>query len=125
MIPDAFDQVARDLILGQLTHDDLTGEERNVLTELQVIRGELTVTTIGRQASIKLHLVEVEDIENIALDFAESQLHKQIGDGNSTATIFFLKTKGRGRGYVERQEIHNTGDNLFNIQILGEGTENE
>jgi hypothetical protein len=69
--------------------------------------------------------IAVEDIGDIALDFAESQLHKQIGDGNSTATIFFLKTKGRGRGYVERQEIHNTGDNLFNIQILGEGTENE
>jgi hypothetical protein len=67
----------------------------------------------------------VDELGDVAIDFAESQLHKQIRDGNSTATIFFLKTKGRGRGYVERQEIHNTGDNLFNIQILGEGTENE
>jgi hypothetical protein len=67
----------------------------------------------------------VNDISDVAIDFAESQLHKQIKDGNSTATIFFLKTKGKSRGYVERQEIHNTGDNLFNIQILGEGTENE
>jgi hypothetical protein len=67
----------------------------------------------------------VEELGDVALDFAESQLHKQIRDGNSTATIFFLKTKGKNRGYIERQEIHNTGDNLFNIQILGEGTENE
>jgi hypothetical protein len=47
----------------------------------------------------------VNDIDNIALDFAESQLHKQIKEGNTTATIFFLKTKGHKRGYVERQEI--------------------
>ena len=48
---------------------------------------------------------QVKDIEYIALDFAESQLHKQISEGNTTATIFLLKTKGKKRGYVERQEI--------------------
>lgn len=47
----------------------------------------------------------VDDIQNIALDFAESQLHKQIKGGNTAATIFLLKTKGKKRGYVERQEI--------------------
>ena len=52
---------------------------------------------------------QVKDIEDIALDFAESQLHKQIKDGNSTATIFFLKTKGKKRGYIERQEIAHEG----------------
>jgi hypothetical protein len=48
---------------------------------------------------------QVESIQDIALDFAESQLHKQIGDGSTAATIFYLKTKGKNRGYVERQEI--------------------
>ncbi len=47
----------------------------------------------------------VKDVQNIALDFAESQLFKQIQDGNTTATIFYLKTKGKHRGYVERQEL--------------------
>ena len=51
----------------------------------------------------------VDDIQNIALDFAESQLHKQIQDGNTTATIFLLKTKGKKRGYIERQEIQHDG----------------
>jgi len=47
----------------------------------------------------------VDDIENIALDFAESQLHKQISEGSASATIFYLKTKGKKRGYIERSEV--------------------
>ena len=47
----------------------------------------------------------VKSIEDRTLDFAESHLHKLIKEGNPAATIFFLKTKGKGRGYVERQEI--------------------
>ena len=53
----------------------------------------------------KIFKAKVDEIQNVALDFAESQLHKQIQDGNTTATIFLLKTKGKKRGYVERQEI--------------------
>jgi hypothetical protein len=47
----------------------------------------------------------VGEIGDVALDFAESHLHKLIKDGNPAATIFYLKTKGKERGYVERQEI--------------------
>jgi len=61
----------------------------------------------------------VDSISDIAIDFAETQLHSQIKKGSTAATIFYLKTKGKGRGYVERQEVHNTGDNLFQVEILG------
>lgn len=47
----------------------------------------------------------VEGIADIALDFAESQLHKQIQNGEVSSTIFYLKTKGKVRGYVERSEM--------------------
>ena len=60
---------------------------------------------------------EVTDIENIALDFAESQLHRQIGDGNTSATIFFLKTKGKRRGYIERSELEVSADDRIKIEI--------
>lgn len=62
---------------------------------------------------------QVDDVANITLDFAESQLHKQIKDGSVPATIFYLKTKGKNRGYVERQEISGIdGQKLFEIKIL-------
>lgn len=46
----------------------------------------------------------VDELANVALDFGESALHKQIQAGEVASTIFFLKTKGKKRGYVERQE---------------------
>ena len=50
----------------------------------------------------------INEIENIALDFAESKLHEQINAGSVPSIIFYLKTKGKKRGYVERQEIDTT-----------------
>lgn len=47
----------------------------------------------------------VDELENVALDFVESQLFQQIRENNSTSTIFFLKTKGKHRGYIERTEL--------------------
>lgn len=48
---------------------------------------------------------KVESLCDVALDFAESQLHKQIQNGEVSATIFYLKTKGKKRGYIESQRI--------------------
>lgn len=56
----------------------------------------------------------VDDISDVALDFAESQLHKQIQNGEVSSTIFYLKTKGKRRGYIERQEIENSGSLIIN-----------
>lgn len=47
----------------------------------------------------------VLDTGDVALDYAETQLHKQIGEGQPASTIFYLKTKGKKRGYIERSEI--------------------
>ena len=52
----------------------------------------------------------VEELSNISLDFGESQLHKRMKDGSDAAIIFFLKTKGRKRGYTERSEIEMNGN---------------
>jgi hypothetical protein len=60
---------------------------------------------------------QVEDIQNVALDFAESKLHNQIDANNTSATIFYLKTKGKGRGFVERQEITGANGMPTNFQI--------
>jgi hypothetical protein len=72
---------------------------------------------MGNDAEYK---TAVEEIENLTLDFAESRLHNKIRDGDTTATIFFLKTKGKKRGYIERveQEVTGTMDNHLQISIV-------
>lgn len=44
---------------------------------------------------------EFEDAEDSLIDFAEGKLLKLIDEKNPTACIFFLKTKGKERGYIE------------------------
>jgi spermidine/putrescine-binding protein len=54
---------------------------------------------------------EVDDIQEIVLDFAESKLYSKIDEGDTTATIFYLKCKGKKRGYIDKVENHNVNVN--------------
>ena len=67
---------------------------------------------------------KVEALDDVVLDFAESKLHQSINNGSDTATIFFLKTKGKKRGYIEKQEITNTNLNV-EVQEVTEEMQNE
>lgn len=44
---------------------------------------------------------KVDGISEIALDFAESFLHKNIEKGKEASIFFYLKCKGKDRGYKE------------------------
>ena len=61
--------------------------------------------------------MSVEKIEDIVLDFAESQLHKKISEGDTASIIVYLKTKGKQRGYIERQEFKHSFDPVKEIEI--------
>lgn len=39
------------------------------------------------------------------IDYAENLLMQNMGKGDTTALIFYLKCKAKNRGYVERQEV--------------------
>ena len=60
----------------------------------------------------------VKDVDELALDFVEGKAYKQVEDGNTAMIIFMLKTKGKRRGYIEKQEVEHSGG--INIeQITG------
>jgi hypothetical protein len=48
---------------------------------------------------------EVDDIRESALDFVESKMFERIENGSDTMIIFFLKTQGKKRGYIERSQL--------------------
>ena len=60
---------------------------------------------------------DVNDVGNTALDFAESQLFKQIKNENHSSTQFYLKNKGRDRGYGDKLDITTGGDKINKIEI--------
>ncbi len=52
-----------------------------------------------------------------ATDRAEIKLMEAIEEGEIAAIIFRLKTKGKKRGYVERQEVTGAGGDKVIIQV--------
>lgn len=85
-------------------------------SSLGIVTGACKKVGIARQTHYRWmeedasYRKSVESISDICLDFAESQLHQQIMEGNVASTIFYLKTKGKRRGYVERTELEHTGE---------------
>lgn len=47
----------------------------------------------------------VDDIEDVTLDFVEGKLLQNVKDNDTQSILFYLKTKGKRRGYTERTEI--------------------
>ena len=73
---------------------------------------------------------KINAVEEHTLDFVESKLYKLIGEGDKTAIIFYLKCKGKTRGYIEKQYIEQENSykeplklNIVIPQQMIEGTE--
>jgi len=89
---------------------DAITKSKGILTaaarDLRCSRGTI-YRYIDKYATVK-HAYDEANETNI--DFVETKLMEQINNGNITAIIFFLKTKGKHRGYVERQEVAGVED---------------
>lgn len=57
-----------------------------------------------------------------ALDWVESKLFSRIAEGDVTSIIFYLKTKGRYRGYAQelKVSVKNPHGQSYNLNIEGE-----
>lgn len=60
----------------------------------------------------------VRDLNDVAVDFGESALFEQIRAGNPASTIFFLKTRGKHRGYVERMETETINEQPRRLVVV-------
>lgn len=54
----------------------------------------------------------VDDINNITLDFAETQLLKKIKEGSERSILFYMKYKARLRGYSDSIDITSGGEKI-------------
>ena len=65
---------------------------------------------------------QVDNIEGKFVDFAETHLKEQIKNNNTQATIFYLKTRGRKRGYGDSLDI-TSGEEPITINVKINGVE--
>lgn len=109
-------------------------KKREMLDALAKTMGVITpaceMVGISRKTEIRWrkedpeYAAAVADVSEVALDFVETKLFKKINDGSEAAIIFYLKTKGRNRGYFERKEI--AGEiNVNPPAIIIEGEEDD
>jgi len=66
-------------------------------------------------AKDKAFAARFNEVNEAIIDWGEDALKAQMQKGDTTAIIFFLKTKGKARGYVERQEIEPIGEMKFRV----------
>lgn len=59
----------------------------------------------------------IAEIDERSLDMAETKLLSAVRDGKTAELLFYLKTKGKRRGYVERTELTGTDGNDLNVRI--------
>lgn len=106
--------------MGKLTKVDI--KKKLILEALEKSMGIITTACkevgISRQYFYELYNKDskfaeaVDALDNYVIDFAESKLHQKINEGDTTAIIFYLKTKGKKRGYIERPEISVEAQNI-------------
>jgi AcrR family transcriptional regulator len=98
--------------------DEYTGNLSMVARKLGVSR-----TTLYRFLSDKPTVrLALEEAREKMIDNVESKLYSKALAGDTTAMIFFLKTQGKQRGYIERQEV--TGADGDAVKIVVEYANN-
>lgn len=70
---------------------------------------------------------QVEEIQEEQIDFVENQLLKGVEKGNDKLIQFYLRTKGKKRGYGESQDITTKGEAIsqpiINISVVNPRTD--
>jgi AcrR family transcriptional regulator len=60
----------------------------------------------------------VDDINEITLDFAENQLLSKIKEGSERSILFYMKYRGRKRGYTDSLDITSDGKSITEIRLI-------
>lgn len=60
---------------------------------------------------------QADEVQAAQIDFVESKLLELINAGDTTATIFYLKTKGKSRGYAQTLKAEVNFNDLSDEQL--------
>ena len=93
--------------------------ESSGLLTLAAKKAGLGYSTVWRYtqefSTVKQAVIEAKER---MLDFAEGKLYEKIKSGDNAAIIFYLKTQGKARGYIERQEFTGKDGEPIKTEII-------
>jgi len=96
--------------------------ECNGLLTVAAAKAGVSYTTINRYVAEFPTVKQASlDARERMLDYAEGKLYSKIKAGDNTAIIFYLKTQGKARGYIERQEFANPIGESFRVEHDAKG----
>ncbi len=100
--------------MDEKTKELFTKRQKKFLEALNEVGGNITAAcmksgiksrnTVYEWMKKENFKAEVDAINEASIDYVESKLMTAIQQDNITAIIFYLKTKGKKRGYVETVE---------------------
>jgi hypothetical protein len=70
--------------------------------------------------SVKLQQI-VKNESGLVVDTAELKLYQAILDGDMGAIKYMLSTRGKDRGYVEKQQVEQQGELILKVQYGDDG----
>jgi len=60
----------------------------------------------------------VDEINELQGDFVENQLFKKIKEGSERSILFYMKYKGKKRGYTDSIDITSDGKSISEIKLI-------
>ena len=94
-------------------------QESSGLLTLAARKAGVSYPTINRYVhdfpSVKQAVIEAHEK---MLDFTESKLYEKIKSGDNACIIFYLKTQGKARGFIERQEVSGEGGGPIKTETI-------
>ena len=98
-----------------MTKQNVTYKKRQMITAMEqnlcIVSRASDVVGISRKTHYdwmkkdKRYKEAIDELQNVTLDHVELKLHELIDDLNVPAILFYMKTKGKARGYVDRSEL--------------------
>jgi len=82
-----------------------------------------TITRYLQKERNKILVKEIEEERDKVLDVGEKKLIEAVDRGEFPAIKFLLSTKGKGRGYIEKQEIEHTGGSITTFNLIEKSVE--
>jgi len=98
----------------------MTDNQKRLLEALAACAGDVTEATRKAGVHRQTHYEALKSspeykeafhhIEESLIDLAETKLKQHINEGNLKAITFYLRSKGKERGYGESKQIEITGE---------------